>query len=240
MILTTSNVLTLAPTITSGSSSDLPAGLIDQDFSQNYTSSASTLTSEFGSTISIDYVAIAGLNISSGATVTLKNSSTTVSTATLSRNNVVVFRFDAQTFTNLVVTVSSSPINPTISYVAAGSSLTVPNNGYTAGASRAWLNRNTKTKTTTGNNAAPTAVLKKPMAEKGGLNIPNVGYLWSHDEWQTFLDFAEDNLFFVNENSAIPESSYCCFNLTKAKATVHSSTRLLNNVNIKFSIFNGL
>lgn len=247
MILTKSNVLTTAPSVTSGSSTDLPSSIINQDFSLNYTSSSKTgLTIEFGSTVSIDYVAVAGIilkgNSAGASKVQLFDSTTLIKEVFISRNNVIVFNFDAQTFTNLKVVLSNptGDIEPTVSYIAAGNTVTVPNSGETSGHSRSWLNRKFKTKTTVSNNSAPVAALRKTVVENGRLSIPNALTTFCEGDMQVFLDFAEDNLFFINEDATKPQSSYCCSELFSATFKAHSDTRSLNNISLSFKVYRGV
>lgn len=245
MIVTSSNVLKgTTPTITSGASSDLPANITSEDFSENYTSTNDQwLVVEFGATTSIDYVAVSGVLVkgdSSGSSfIRLNDGATAIQTVYLKRDQTVVFNFTRRAFSNLTVTFYNGAANqgPTVSYIAAGDAVTIPNNGETAGHKRQWLERNIKTRTTVNNISAPIALLKKTIQGKGRLNIPNALATFSRDEWQTFLTFAEDNLFFINEVQSLPESSYCCYDLDSATVTAHQQTRTLNNMSISFKVF---
>jgi len=138
------------------------------------------------------------------------------------------------------MTNASGNMPPIVSYVAAGQALIIPNSGESAGHSREWLNRRRKTRTTLNSASAPTAILRKPISPTMNLNMPNITASFSQNEWQTFLDFAIDNLFFINEDQAKPEASYCCYEITKASSKAHSSTRLLNNLSTSFKVFSGI
>ena len=157
MIITTSNVLTgVTPTINTGAiAGGLPANITDPDFSAFYISSSlSTLVMSFGTTTAITYVAVAGLNIKGNADdtslVSVYDGVTEVQTIYVNRNQVVVIDFASQAFTDLIVTVTNGAgdLAPTVKYIAAGTSITVPNSGEGAGYNRQFLERNYKNKTT--------------------------------------------------------------------------------------------
>lgn len=248
MLLTKTNVLLgITPTVVSGTSLDDPENIVNPDFSSNYTSvSKTTLAIDFGSTSEINYVAVAGIllagNGSGSSSVKVQDGSTIIASTTIKRNHCILLSFEAQTFSNLriLLTNGSSNLEPTISFAAAGVALTVPNGGETAGYNRHWLNRPIKTKTTTNNLAAPIAVLRKPVALKGSLNLPNMTAAFSQGEFQDFLDFAVVDLFFINEDPLLPESTYCCFEITPTPAKAHAQTRSLNNLSFSFKVFTGL
>lgn len=248
MIVTTTNILDgLSPTVTTGSSGEATANLTNQDFSLNYTSlSQSTLTVSFGSIGLIDYVAVAGIilkgNGAGTSSITLSDGGLVISTVLLTRDNVVVFDFPEQTFSNLILTFTNGAGNraPTVSYIAGGAKLIIPNNGEVSGHSREWLNRRRKTKSTLNGSSAPIGVLRKPVSPIGRLNMPNILASFSQNEWQTFLDFAIENIFFINEDSAIPESSYCCYDITTSISKAHGQTRELNNLSTAFKIYSGI
>lgn len=247
MLITTTNILSSkTPTVTEGASlTGTPEDVVNQDFSLNYTSSSkSVLTFDFGATTSINYVAVAGItNATSGnGSVTILNGSTSVATATIVRNNCVVLSFVSQPFANLRIRLSNlnSDLEPTLSYAAAGTAITIPNGGETSGYGRSWLARGIKSKTTTNQVSAPIAAIRAPMALKGNLNLPDMTAVWSQVDYQNFLDFAVDNLFFINEDETLPQSSYCCYEITAPPPKTHSQTRSLNNVAFGFKVFNGL
>lgn len=248
MIVTKSNVIEgVTPSVTSGASSDLPESVTDQDFSQNYTGTdPERLIIEFGVTSSINYVAVAGIILKSGisekSTVRIADGDTLIKKVEISRDHCVVVSFPSQTFSNLKVTLRNAAANraPTVSLVAAGEYLTIPNSGETSGYERAWINRATKNKTTVNDLAAPVGVLRKPIPQKIRLSLPDMTYDFSVTDWQDFLDFSNENLFFVNEDPEVPESSYCCFDQSRVSARAHSATRSLVNLSVSYQVFTGL
>jgi len=258
MLITTSNVLlNVTPIVVTGASSDNEISIVDPDFSTNYTSSnAVSLIVEFGSTIVINYVAIAGVNIEGNRNFTsfarVFDGSTLIATTFISRNHCIVIDFPEQTFANLRVEILNvkGDKNPQVHFIAAGQGFIIPNNGENAGYNRQFLNRNIKNKTTTNANAAPTALLRKNITAKGSLKLPNMTKIFSETTWQTFLDFAYENFFFIREQdfditgtlplSSNNDSAYMCYEPTSNKITAHAQTRSLNNINISFKVFNGL
>ena len=258
MIITTSNILAGAtPTIVTGVSGDLAANITDRDFSVNYTSSDQfRLTASFGATGAINYVAVAGTNIKGGlygadvSRVRVYDGSTLIATIKVTTDQVVVISFPSQTFTDLRIglynATGSTP--PILTYAAAGVALTVPNSGEQSGYNRQFLTRNIKQRNTVNNLGAPTAAIQKRVALKGTLNIPNVLKSFSENEWQTFLNFAYNDHFFikeqedvvVNEFAGSNPSAYLCYEATNSKATAHSQTRALNNLSISYKVFTGL
>jgi len=249
MLLTKTNILLgRTPTVVFGEdTSGDPENIVDPDFSLNYTGVDKTqLVIDFGSTGEINYIAVAGIlvagNGSGNSSVSVSDGGgASISTVLLKRNHCVVLSFDTQTFSNLRITLTNATgdLEPTISFAAAGVALTVPNSGEVAGYNRHWLNRAIKTKVTTNALAAPVSVLRKPIAFNGSLSLPNMTAAFSQDEYQDFLDFAVTDIFFINEDPLLPESSYACFEATPRPPKAHAQTRLLNNLSLNFKVFNG-
>lgn len=260
MIITTSNILLgQTPNIFIGENPSFDAANItDPDFSTAYTSTDNfRLTCDFGATSVINYVALAGLNIEGAkdftSRVSIIDDSVVIARNFVSANNCVVATFEPRSFTNLRVgmfnATGSTP--PSVSFVAAGNAIAIPNNGENAGYNRQFLNRNRKTKSSLNNLAAPTSYLTKKVAPKGVLNLPNMTKSFSENEWQTFLSFSDENYFFIREQDPIPtlngsveetrnNSAYLCFEPSGIKTTAHAQTRELNNCSIAFKVFNGL
>ncbi len=256
MIITTSNVISnVTPTITTGVSTDLAKNITDKDFSVSYTSSDQfRLTADFGSTGIINYIAVAGTNIegnkNGSSRVRVTDDGDLIATINVSTNQVVVIPFEARSFSSLRIGLynDSGSTPPQLTYAAAGLSLTVPNGGEIAGYSRQWLTRNIKPRTTVNNLGAPIATIQKRVALKGTLSLPNMQKSFSENEWQSFLDFAYSDHFFVLEQESTSEtvfqgsnpSAYMCYEAMNSKATAHQQTRSLNNLSISFKVFTGL
>lgn len=255
MIITTSNILAgQTPTISNGNNDANydPANVTDPDFSTFYQSSDNfRLTFDFGSTGIINYVAYAGVNNEGAKNFTsrmrVRDGDTIIATNFIQRNNCVVITFEPRAFTNLRFglfnAIGSEP--PKVHYVAAGTALTVPNNGEQAGYNRQYLDRNRVNKSSLNNKAAPTSYLTKKVEGSGTLRIPNASRSFSESEWQTFLDFSDKNYFFIREQDPTTESTsnssaYLCYEPRNIRTTAHSQTRLLNDISISFKVFNGL
>lgn len=256
MIITTSNILLgQTPSIVTGNNVSFdPANITDPDFSTAYTSTDNTgLTMDFGATGVISYVAFAGINIAGNMDFTswcrVGNDATEVARTFIQRNNCVVINFEPRTFSNLRLSLfnASGDKNPSISFVAAGDAITIPNSGEHAGYNRQFLNRNRITKSSLNNLAAPTSYLTKKSSAKGTLRLPNMTKEFSETEWQTFLDFSDENYFFIREQDPIPvngetqnDSAYLCFEPRGVKTMANAQTRSLNDLSISFKVFNGL
>tara|TARA_R100000951_G_scaffold63787_1_gene53553 strand:- start:143 stop:925 length:783 start_codon:yes stop_codon:yes gene_type:complete len=260
MIITTSNILLgKSPLIHTGASSDLPSNVTNQDFSLFYTSSDQRrLTLDFGATSEISYIAVAGTNIegdkSGGSRVrcydVIGGVQTLIQTVNVKRNQVVVIIFEPRTFTDLRIGLfnEASTESPKLPFCAAGNYLTVPNSGEVSGYDRQYLKRNFKNKTTVNNLSQPISQLRKRVPAKGVLNLPNITKSFSENEWQDFLDFSQNNYFFISEDPTISDSvfsgknmsSYLCYDVGKNTVTAHSQTRELNNLSLAFKVLNGL
>lgn len=253
MRISTSNILIgNEPTVSIGSSSDDPANITDPDFSTSYTGTDNNkLVFDFGATGLINYVAVAGVNIDGNkdyaSYVQVIDANTLVTTNQVIRNNCVMITFEARAFSNLRVSLFNAAGNvlPAARFIAAGTYLQLPLGGENAGYNRQFLNRNNKTKSTLSNLAAPTSVLTKKVAPKASLSLPNMTKSFSEIEWQTFLDFSDENYFFIVEQDLQGEvtqnsSAYLCFDVTNTKVVAHPQTRGLNNISFGFRVFNGL
>ena len=255
MRLTTSNILLgVEPTVSIGSSLDNPLNIVDPDFSTSYTGTDNiNLVFDFGATSLINYVAIAGINIEGrkdySSYVQVIDTNTIVSTNFVIRNNCVMLTFESKSFSNLRVRLHNpiGNILPAARFVAAGTYLELPLGGENAGYNRQFLNRNTTTKSTLSDLSAPTSVLKKNTSPRASLTLPNMTKEFSEVEWQTFLDFSQNNYFFIVEQDDNftddffrNSSSYLCFEVMNTSTTAHAQTRLMNNISISFKVFNGL
>lgn len=245
-------MLGVTPTVTTGSSSDDEANITDPDFSTSYTSTANNaLVMSFGSTASINYVALAGINIQGAKNLTsyvqVLNGATAITTNQIIRNNCVMLTFATQSFSELRIAMVNAlgDILPSVRFIAAGEYLQLPLGGENAGYNRQFLNRNKETKSSLNELSAPTSVLTRTTSPSGVLTLPNMTKDFTESEWQTFLDFSEGNYFFIVEQDidgdvTQNQSAYLCFEVTTNKVTAHAQTRSLNNLSIKFRVFNGL
>ena len=248
MIITKSNALIgIVPTIpVDAGASQTPAHVVSADHSENYTSgtSSSAFTISFGTRTDIEYLAISGHNAANSGTctITVKDGATTIASATISSNNNVIISFTKRTFTDLRVefTTATNTAAVTVSYIAAGEYLTVPRGGEQSGYSRQWLSRSLTQRTTSSLNSAPVAMLQRRKPLKGKLNIPNATSAFSQGEWQTLIDFAVTNPFFIREVDSLPESSYICFDPKLDTVKAHGQTRAMDSLSLNFNVYNGL
>tara|TARA_R110002153_G_scaffold4163_2_gene19985 strand:+ start:6466 stop:7266 length:801 start_codon:yes stop_codon:yes gene_type:complete len=250
--------------ITGGISEDLPKNVIKPDFSDIYVSSdPQRLTMSFGVVNECDYIAVAGLNISGNGNGTSRvrvsnaasrdapaGEAVTIRTVNVTNDQVVVIQFPKQSFTDLRIGLykETGIGNPSVAYVAAGLSFEVPNGGEQAGYNRQFLARNNTNKTTVDGLSAPISQLRKKKQARGKLSIPNATKEFSETTYQTFLDFASSNIFFITEQEGVypsqftgtNASSYLCYDLGNNSVSAHAMTRSLNVISFDFRVFNGL
>jgi hypothetical protein len=190
----------------------------------------------------ISYLAISGHDAATpaNATIQLFDDVTLIDSVALTRNNNVMFTFNAQSFTDLIVKFVTVPNTfvTTVSYIAAGNHLSITT-GEQAGYARNWLKRHLRQKTTTGLQSSPIATTKRKKPMKGSLVLPNELISFSRGDWQDFLDFAEGQPFFIKEVDSLPESSYICYDPVDNTAA-HSQTRALDVLRLSFNAYNGL
>jgi hypothetical protein len=241
--------------ITGGISEDLPKNVIKPDFSDIYVSSdPQRLTMSFGVVNACDHIAVAGLNIKGNGNgtsrVRVTDAGVLIRTVNVTNDQVVVIQFPKQSFTDLRIGLykETGIGNPSVAYVAAGLSFEVPNGGEQAGYNRQFLARNNTNKTTVDGLSAPISQLRKKKQARGKLSIPNATKEFSETTYQTFLDFASSNIFFITEQEGVypsqftgtNSSSYLCYDLGNNSVSAHAMTRSLNVISFDFRVFNGL
>jgi len=262
MRISTSNVLLgVVPEVTLGENvNDDPANVTDPDFSTSYTGTDNNkIHFIFGAVQSINYIAVAGINIEGNKDLTsyvrVTEDNIIITTAYVVRNNCVMLTFPSRSFSRLRVVINNGAGNvlPSVRFIAGGTYLQLPLGGEGAGYNRQFLNRNNKTKSSLSNLAAPTSVLTKKTAPSGTLTLPNMTKAFSENQWQTFLDFSATNYFFIREQDPInfnegdvfytdttADTSYLCFDVTTTTTSANAQTRELNNLSIRFKVYNGL
>ena len=243
-ISTSNALLNQVPEVTDAGVGEVAANISDPDHSLNYTcgTSVGDFSLSYGAQTNISYVAISGHTAATPAqaTVELYNGVTLIDSVVLARNNNVMFTFPAQAFQDLIVKFITVPNNyqMTVSYVAAGTHLTILT-GEQSGYKRNWLNRHMTQRTTTNLQVGPVSSLMQKKSLNGVLSLPNEVISFSEVAWQTFIDFAFDQPFFIKEVSNKPQSSYICFD-PKFNTNSHSKTLSLDVLKLNFTVFNGL
>lgn len=240
-----SNVLiNQVPVITDAGTGEVAAYISDPDHSLNYTcgTGATNFSVSYGTQSNITYVGISGHTAATPtqATIELYDGVTLVDSVVLQRNNNVMFTFALRNFSDLIVKFVTVPNNyqMTVSFIAAGQHIILAT-GEQAGYSRNWLNRHLTQRTTSSLQVGPIATTQKKKSLKGVLSLPNQLSSFAEVTWQSFLDFSYDQPFFIKEVSSKPESTYICFNpMSEIKA--HAQTRVLDVVQLKFDVYNGL
>ena len=232
-ISATNVLIDQVPTITDSGADEMPANLSDPDHSLNYTcgTNVADFTISYGAQSQLNYIGISGHNAATPAQATIEiyNGQNIVDRVILNRNNNLMFTFQTQNFTDLIIKFLTVPKNhqTTVSYIAAGQHIIIPA-GEQAGYKRLWLMRHLQQRTTTNMQNMPISSLQKPKALKG-----------TELDYQNLIDFTLVQPFFIKEQVDKPESTYICFD-AKHDISAHPQTRKLNAVKLSFNAFNGL
>lgn len=243
--ITTSNVLLgVTPTAVDGDVAGTPSNVTNPDHSLTFSSgiAVTDFSLSFGVVASITYVALSGHDAATpaSATIELYDGLNLLDFVVLTRNNNVMFTFASRTFTDLIIKFVTVPntFQTTVSFIAAGKHILI-SGGEQAGYSRNWLKRHLRTKTQVGAQSSPIATTKRRKPLKTSLSLPNQVVAFSRDTWQTFLDFAETEPFFIREVDALPESTYICYDPVE-DVQAHGQTRALDVLRLRFTAYNGL
>ena len=232
------------PSITDPGADEFAEYISDPDHSLNYTSGTTEqdFSINYGSQSGISYVAVSGHNAATSAPchINLYDGTSLIDSVYIKRNNNIMFTFTERNFTQLIIefaaVLNSSEI--TLSFIAAGKHFEITT-GEQAGYKRLWLLRNTTQKTTKNLQSAPVSSIKKRKALVGNLSLPHQLKEFTEDDWQDFIDFTFEQPFFIKEQTAIPESTYTCFDAVH-DIKAHPQTRKLNAITLKFNAYNGL
>lgn len=256
MKITESNEFDNTGTLTVPSDDDTTqtkANMETPDFSEKYTSLGSSATFSIQKTFSganrftCGYIAIAGHNFGDdggSVEVSVKGvSKGSQSFADDNRNSVVLFSFTEVTLADdidIVYTKGTSTNQITVTFIAAGTVLEVPNDGEPSGYSRTWLTKNVRQRVQENNEAGPVLVATQRIAPTVTLNVANMGRSFAEGAWRDFLDFAASTPFFIRERDDTVRSSYLCFDPVLTAPRAHSQTRELVNAALRFQAFTGV
>lgn len=255
------------------SGSGAEANMADPSFSTKYTSAGSTAIFNIRKTFFSDkfkmgYIAIFGHNIcTNGAEIEVRIQhgpsgplqTTAIScTVPAGPNHVIFIPTESEIFLvaqiDVEITKNVTADQITITGIAAGRIMDVPNGGEQAGYNRLWLTRNKKQRVTINDAAGPVGILSRAVTKKATLSVPHASKaLVEGSTWNAFLDHVyNDGYFFVLENDGGPVtadhypvvaennlSAYMCFD---ADVTVkaHPQTRQLSSFDVTFSAYSGL
>lgn len=255
MKITSSNLFTNTGALTVPFDDDITqtkANLETADFSEKYTSLGAAGTFSIQKTFAganrftCSYVAIAGHNFGDDAgSVTVHVNGDlkgTVSFANDTRNNVLFVTFAAVSLTDTILityTKGTATNQMTVTFVAAGATFDVPNDGEQSGYSRVWLTTNVRQRVQENNEAGPILIATQRIAPTVTLTIANMGRTFAEGAWQGFLNFASSTPFFIKEQDAEPRSSYLCFDPVLFPPKAHSRTRELVTAALRFQAFTG-
>ena len=249
MYITKTNIIKgVTPSIIDGASNDLPSNITNPDFSANYTGSGQRVVIKFGPKLNLSYIAVSAFGVGSAGRIVVRNGETTVGYNSVrgeyatTDSHVCMFAFESEDFSDLVVVVDSEnpALLPTINYVAAGEAVQIPNGGEIGGYLRNSLIPATKSRTITGENAAPVANLTYKQSLRGSLSLPNMRSEFVRGDWLEFQKMAATQPFFIVDDINSPQYSICGFEPQFSAPRAHQATRSLENVSISFRVYNGL
>ena len=231
------------------------------DFSTAYTSDGTsatfTIDKVFTSGVSCRYVAFAGHNFSDiGCSVVVKVNTVTKATInfyTTDSNWVTMVTFDqvASTTNVQIIVTKTSTDRATISYLAIGDTLdstfTFPEqNVAPAGFPINWRTRSSEIRSVINDAGQPVANIRQSMARKTTLSLKNIAQtVISSALWLKFLGLAytEGAFFYKDDDGTViadePKSGVMAFNVDVMPPKLHSSTRKLVDLSIKFSAYTG-
>ena len=265
MILTKTNVAKTATiSMQNADPNQDPSILVNGDFSSLYTGTLSGSVSiqlDFP-TQQLGYIAIGGSNIAKKNSMDVSygdlnsyidlNDNTGAQLVTSDGNDlhvanfytdtyplkhpdseVLVFKVDARTSRVTLTINGSGQIG--IADIAMGQYYTVPNGGEQGGYSRPWSVPNVKSRTATGLDTSPVALMYEGRPLSCTLTIPNM-VMRDYDEYYDFLRFATLNTFYILEDDD-PTHSYAGFNAMPDMTKAHNSTRELGSATLKFSAY---
>lgn len=255
MKITESNSFDNTGTLTVPSDDDTTQTKADMetvDFSEKYTSLGSSATFSIQKTFAganrftCGYVAIAGHNFGDdggSVEVSVKGvSQGSVDFSDDNRNSVVLFAFTEVTLVDdidIVYTKGTSTNQITITHIAAGTVLEVPNDGEMSGYPRPWLTKSQRQRVRDNEEAGPVLSLVQQISRRQTLRIRNMLTTFAEADWRDFLDFAASTAFFIREQDTNKRSSYLCFDATLQAPTANPNARALTDVLLTFQVFTG-
>lgn len=240
MIISKSNVMA-ANSISLNSGSILSGALSnlqDPDFSRVVSSSSSTFKFTVSSVGACQYVALHGLSLQAGNTVTVTGTSFS-KTFTLTRpiKNLVFYTPDAVTLGSLAVEITGSGTK-VISYMQAGLASYI-DWGTNPGQGLYYLSNNLTNRVTSNGNGMPVKRVQEVVAPKLSFNFKNMYKAWARTDLQEInalynetgilseLDYEEENQ---------PDESCALFEMSNQKVATHSSTTTLVDVSFSFRV----
>ncbi len=238
MIISKTNIISgNSVSVATGSvSSGSVNNVLNTDFSETVSSNSTTFAFRVNSVGNCQYIALHGLSLPVGCTVT-------VSGTGLSRSfnvkrytqNLVFFIAAGVTPGNTTFTFSGGGTK-TISYVQAGAATTI-DWGTNPGQPLHYLASQRRTRTTTNATAMPVRRVQEITVPQLRLTIRNVLKSWARDDLQTIREMYDDygvlsQLDYEDDNR--PDESCLLFELSDFSVATHSQTTALVDVAFTF------
>lgn len=238
MILSKTNIIaTNTLSVTAGTVADGDiTNTQDPDFSSNVTSNSATFTIRVASVGSIEYIALHGLDIPIGCTVTVSGTGLSESfTTTRAVNNLVFYVSSAVTPGNMDIEFSGGGTK-TISYIQAGLATTI-DWGTNPGQPLYYLASQKRSRVTVDANGYPLKRVQEMQIPKLRLTIRHALKSWVRGDLQTVRDMYDTTGILSQldyEDDGRPDESCCLYELDNFDVTTHSQTTELVNVALSF------
>jgi len=214
------------------------ANLQDPDFSRIVSSNSSTFRFTISNVGACQYIALHGLNLPSGATVTVTATSFSKSfILTRSVKNLVFYVSLPTTPGGLIVEIIGSGTK-TISYMQAGMASRI-DWGTSSGQSLYYLANNKANRVTTTGQGMPTRRVQEINAPKLKLNIKNAYKAWARSDLQEIHALYDETgvlseLDYEEENR--PDESCALFEMSNSDVSTHSQTTTLVDISMSFRV----
>lgn len=238
MIISKSNVIASnATTLISGTiSSGALSNLQDLNFAENVSSNSSLFSFSFDSVGSCQYVALHGLSLPIGCTVTVTGTGFSKSfVTTRDIKNLVFYEETPSALGTLTISFSGSGTK-TISYVQAGLAAYI-SWGTDSGQSLNYLASQQKARFTVNSDGYPIDQVQEYKVPTLQLTIRNALKTWARTELQEIRQMYEtfgilSQLDYEADDQ--PDESCCMFDLQAFTVKTHSQTTKLVNVTLSF------
>lgn len=235
------------------------ANMEDPSFSTSYTSAGSVadfnIQKQFSTPgIDVGYVAVFGHNIgANGATVVIKVDGVTKDTITFpaGTNNVIMSTFTEVSGAldiDIEIEKNVAADQITITGIAAGKYLDVPNGGEQGGFSRAFLTRSKRVRAQGSTDVGPVAILTQSVSRQVRLSVDAATLTFIEgDDWASLLDLAfnEGYLIIKEFDGSVsgvaddPLTSCLAYGIEIPPPRAHPSTRKLVGFDIQFRAYTG-
>lgn len=215
--------------------------LKDPDFSLNATSSSATWTFTCGTVTLADYIGLHGLSLPINAVVTVTlggfNKSFTITNE--KTKNLVFFVTPRVATGTLTVSIAGAG-SKTISYVAAGSAVTIPNSGVRSGQNLSYFGNNQRNRSAVTDRGLPTTRQTQTFNPTVALSIPTPTKTFIRTELQNIFNLYNSlgilSMRDYETDTGFENESYAAFDLKGDRAKAHESSTAIVKFNMSYKV----